>query len=142
MGKLVLILKVNDPTDWVNPMVVARKSNGDMGICLDLADLNVVNKRQHYQVSSTQEIFSRIGKALKIKKHLDIFFDILDITEECKRTKKQNDPDTPVKMFLSDTTLQAWHVTTLSVMKHRRHILSCNFFGRRGNVTTRKIFVS
>lgn len=64
MGKLVLILKVNDPTVWVNPMVVARKSNGDIGICLDPADLNVVIKRQHYQVPSTQEIFSRIGKAV------------------------------------------------------------------------------
>jgi hypothetical protein len=40
----------------------------------------------------------------KIKTNLDIFLDILDITEECKRKKKQNDPYTPVKMFLSDTT--------------------------------------
>jgi hypothetical protein len=63
MEQLGLIVKVSDPTDWVSPMVVARKSNGDIRICLDPADLNGAIKRQHYQVPSAQEIFSRIGKA-------------------------------------------------------------------------------
>lgn len=51
----------------------------------------------------------------KKKKRLDIFLDILEEEEECKRTRKPNDPDTPVKMFLSDTTLQSWRVTVLRV---------------------------
>lgn len=63
MEQLGLIVKVSDPTDWVSPMVVARKSNGDIRICLDPADLNGAIKRQHYQVPSAQEIFSRIEKA-------------------------------------------------------------------------------
>lgn len=70
--QLELIVKVNDPTDWVSLMVVARKSNGDIRICLDPADLNVAIKRQHYQVPSEQEIFSRIGKAA--------YFSTLDAT--------------------------------------------------------------
>ncbi len=45
MEQLGLIVKVNDPTDWVSPVVVARKSNGDMRICLDPVDLNVAIKR-------------------------------------------------------------------------------------------------
>lgn len=52
----------------------------------------------------------------KKKKKLDIFLEILDVTEECNRTRKPNDPKTPVKMFLSNTTLQAWRVTVLSVI--------------------------
>jgi hypothetical protein len=40
----------------------------------------------------------------KKKEKLDVFLNILDITEECNRTRKPNDPDTPVKMFLSNTT--------------------------------------
>jgi hypothetical protein len=52
----------------------------------------------------------------KKKKKLDTFLDILDLTEECNRTRKQNDPKTPVKMFLSNTTLQAWRVTVLSLL--------------------------
>ena len=47
---------------------------------------------------------------------LDVFLNILNITEEHNRTRKPNDPDTPVKMFLSNTTLQAWRVTVLSVI--------------------------
>jgi hypothetical protein len=58
-----LITKMSHPTDWVSTMVVARKSNGDIRICLDPADLNMAIKRQHYQIPSAQEIFSRIGKA-------------------------------------------------------------------------------
>jgi hypothetical protein len=63
MEQLGLIVKVSDPTDWVSPMVVARKSNGEIRICLDPADLNGAIKRQHYQVPSAQKIVSRIGKA-------------------------------------------------------------------------------
>ena len=48
MEQLGLIVKVSDPTDWVSPMVVARKSNGDIRICLDPANLNGAIKRQHY----------------------------------------------------------------------------------------------
>ncbi|KZS03101.1 Uncharacterized protein APZ42_034258 [Daphnia magna] len=95
----------------------------------------------------------------KKKKRLDIFLDILEEEEECKRTRKPNDPDTPVKMFLSDTTLQSWRVTVLRVRAlteemfnvestsvltgklnqdplesvalttHRPHILGCKFLG-------------
>ncbi len=42
---------------------MARKSNGDIRICSDPANLNRAIKRQHYQVPSAQEIFSRIGEA-------------------------------------------------------------------------------
>jgi hypothetical protein len=63
MEQMGLIAKVSHPTDWVSTMVVARKSNGDIRICLDPADLNMAIKRQHYQMPSAQEIFSRIGKA-------------------------------------------------------------------------------
>jgi hypothetical protein len=58
MEQFCLIVKVSDPTDWVSPMVVARKSNGDIRICCDPADLNGAIKRQHYQVPSTQKIVS------------------------------------------------------------------------------------
>lgn len=72
MEQLGLIVKVSDPTDWVSPMVVARKSNGDIRISLDPADLNVAIKRQNYQGPSAQEIFAQI---VKVK-----YFLILDPT--------------------------------------------------------------
>ena len=35
-----IINKVEQPTEWVNPIVVVRKPNGDVRICLDPVDLN------------------------------------------------------------------------------------------------------
>ena len=52
----------------------------------------------------------------KKKEKLDVFLKILDVTEEYHRTRKQNDPDIPVKMFLSETTLQSWRISILSVI--------------------------
>nr|CAH0105489.1 unnamed protein product [Daphnia galeata] len=57
-----------------------------------------------------------VGNWWKKKEKLDVFINILDITEECNRSRKPNDPDTPVKMFLSNTTLQACRVPVLSVI--------------------------
>ena len=43
-----IITKVEQPTKWVNPIVVVRKPNGDVRICLDPVDLNKAVKREHY----------------------------------------------------------------------------------------------
>ena len=40
MEKLNLISKVDEPTKWVNSMVVVPKSNGAVRVCLDQRDLN------------------------------------------------------------------------------------------------------
>ncbi|KZR98131.1 Uncharacterized protein APZ42_006590, partial [Daphnia magna] len=64
----------------------------------------------------------------KKKKKLDMFLEILDVTEDCNRTRKPNDPKTPVKMFLSNTTLQAWRVTVLSVIALTEEMFN-RFFG-------------
>jgi hypothetical protein len=71
----------------------------------------------------------------KKKKILYIFLDILDVTEECNRTRKPNDPDTPVKMFLSDATLQSWRVTVLSVIT----LTEETFYVRYTSVLTGKL---
>ena len=59
-----------------------------------------------FDVMNGRCIYQRINVAnwWKKRKKLDVFLNILDITEECNRTRKPNDPDTPVKMFLSNTT--------------------------------------
>ena len=40
MEKTGVIRKVDEPTEWVNLMVVVEKHNGELRICLDLQDLN------------------------------------------------------------------------------------------------------
>ena len=38
------LAKVNEPTDWVNSLVIAEKSNGKMRLCIDPKDLNKMIK--------------------------------------------------------------------------------------------------
>ena len=43
-----VIEKVQEPTDWVSSIVVARKSNGNIRLCLDPRPLNKALKRCHH----------------------------------------------------------------------------------------------
>ena len=45
---LGVIVKVNEPTDWVNSITIFEKKNGSLRICLDPRDLNKALKREHY----------------------------------------------------------------------------------------------
>ena len=45
-----IIMKVTEPTDWVNSMIVVQKPNGDLRVCLDPRDLNKAIKRPYYPV--------------------------------------------------------------------------------------------
>lgn len=63
MEKMKVIAKIEEPTQWVNPIVIVEKSNGQLRICLDLRDLNRAVMREHYQLPTVEEITSRLSKA-------------------------------------------------------------------------------
>ncbi|GFT10873.1 transposon Ty3-I Gag-Pol polyprotein [Nephila pilipes] len=68
-----IVSKVNKPTDWVQSLVIVKKPNGNLRLCLDPRDLNKVLKRQHYQISCTDDIISRLeGKKI---------FSVVDLKE-------------------------------------------------------------
>ena len=48
MVKMEVAVKEDEPTDWVNPMVVVEKPNGKLRICLDPGPLNKAIKREHF----------------------------------------------------------------------------------------------
>lgn len=56
-----IIAKVEGPTDWVSSMVIAKKSNGDLRICLDPKELNEYIKREHFRLPTLDEIVSNIS---------------------------------------------------------------------------------
>ena len=58
-----IIKKVNEPTAWVNSMVVNEKRSGKLLICIDPRDLNKALRREHYQLPTQQEITSRLTDA-------------------------------------------------------------------------------
>ena len=61
MEKMGVITKVEQPTKWVNAMVVVKKPNGDVRICLDPVDLNKVVQREHYPLKIVEEVAANRG---------------------------------------------------------------------------------
>ena len=49
------IMKVNEPTDYVNSVALVERPDGRMRICLDPTDMNQVIKRQHYAAAVVQD---------------------------------------------------------------------------------------
>ena len=56
-----VLVKVDQPTDWVNNLVIVEKKNGSLRLCLDPRDLNKSIKREHYKIPTMQEIASEFA---------------------------------------------------------------------------------
>ena len=63
MQRLDIIEPVNEPTEWVNPLIIVEKPNGKPQICLDPKHLNQAIKHQHYKLPTAEELFSEIHHA-------------------------------------------------------------------------------
>ena len=64
-AKSGVLVKVDEPTDWVHNLVVVEKKNGSLRLCLDPRNLNAVIKCEHYRISTIQEMASKFaGKSV------------------------------------------------------------------------------
>lgn len=63
MEKMGVIKKVDEPTDWVNSMVVVEKRSGKLRVCLDPHDLNKVIQRPHYPLKTLDDILPQLNGA-------------------------------------------------------------------------------
>ena len=63
MRRLDIIEQVNEPTEWVNPLLIVEKSNGKLRICLDPKHLNQAIKHQHYKLSTAEKLTSEMHHA-------------------------------------------------------------------------------
>ncbi|XP_014677266.1 PREDICTED: uncharacterized protein K02A2.6-like [Priapulus caudatus] len=59
--KKSIIAKVTTPTDWDSSLVVARKPNGKLRICLDPKDLNKALKRSHYLLPTIEDVLPNMS---------------------------------------------------------------------------------
>lgn len=73
LEKEQVIVKVTEPTDWVSPVVVVRKKDGSLRICLDPRKLNEAIKRPHYQMPTFETLISR--------RHGSTVFTLLDAAQ-------------------------------------------------------------
>lgn len=58
-----IIEKVDKPTKWVNPLVIVKKKDGSLRICLDPTILNQYILRQHFQLPNFEELSSDMPNA-------------------------------------------------------------------------------
>ena len=61
--KLGFIAKQDQPTDWVNSLVITEKKNGQIRLCIDPKDPNKAIKREHFQLPTKEEILSKLTGA-------------------------------------------------------------------------------
>ena len=78
MEKFKVISKVDEPTTWVNSMVVVPKPNEAVRICLDPRNLNKAIKREYYKMITLEEVTSRLLGAQ--------YFTVLDATSGFRAT--------------------------------------------------------
>jgi hypothetical protein len=57
------IKKVEGPSEWVNPLVIVKKSDDSLRICLDPLHLNKAIKREHSKLLTFEDITSKLGGA-------------------------------------------------------------------------------
>ena len=63
LEQLGVIIRQDEPTDWVSPIVVARKKNGQLRICIDRQDLNRYLRRQPHPVPTVEELLPEVRNA-------------------------------------------------------------------------------
>ena len=70
MTEMGVVVKQEEPTDWVNSMVTVIKPNGKIRICIDPRDLNKAILREHYPLKTVEEVISQMPTA-KVFSKLD-----------------------------------------------------------------------
>ncbi|CAC5424910.1 unnamed protein product [Mytilus coruscus] len=64
-----VIRKADEPTDWVNSLVVVEKpKTGKLRICLDPRNLNKAIKREHFALPTIEDITTRLTGAKYLSK--------------------------------------------------------------------------
>ncbi|XP_060079959.1 uncharacterized protein K02A2.6-like [Ylistrum balloti] len=71
MENLGVIVKQEEPTEWVNSLVTVLKPNGKLRLCIDPCDLNRAIQREHFPLKTIEEVVSRMPGA-KIFSKLDL----------------------------------------------------------------------
>ena len=54
------VAKVNEPTHWVNSIIVAETRNYDIRMCIDPKDLNMSVTREHFHIPTKEEMLSEL----------------------------------------------------------------------------------
>ena len=62
MGKAEVIIRQKEPSDWVNSMVAVVKPDM-LRICIDLRNLNETIKREHFPMTTIEDVLADMPQA-------------------------------------------------------------------------------
>lgn len=63
MSDAGIITRVDEPTEWVSPLVIVRKKSGALRICMDPRNINECLKREHFEMPKREEIEAELTGA-------------------------------------------------------------------------------
>lgn len=63
LESLKIVEKVDEPTEWVNSLVIVPKRNEDIRIYIDRKELNKAIKREHFYLPSLEDIVNKLENA-------------------------------------------------------------------------------
>ena len=66
--KVIQKLDINEATDWCHNLVLVRKPNGKLIVCLDPCTINKALRFNVHNAHTFQDIVSNLGKVLKVSK--------------------------------------------------------------------------
>lgn len=61
--KAGVLVPERKPVQWVSSMVIVKKSNGNMRICLDPKNLNIAILREHHPMKTVEEVAAKMAGA-------------------------------------------------------------------------------
>ena len=60
-----IIMKRDEPTEWVSSLLCVEKKDGSLRVCLDPKDLNRAIQREHYAIPTFEDVSAKLcGKSL------------------------------------------------------------------------------
>ena len=64
MAKAGVITPVTEPTDWLHGLVIVKKPDGTIWICIDPRPVNKVLQRAYFRIPTFEEILPNLAKAI------------------------------------------------------------------------------
>ena len=120
MEKEGVIVRQEEPTEWVNSLVEVKKPNRSIRLCIDPRDLNNTMKRSHYLMKMVDEVVSRLQEATT--------FSILDAKQGFWQLKLDDESS---RLCTFNTPIGRYRFTRLPFTRKRARVLCIYRFNKR-----------
>ena len=125
-------LHISEATDWVHNLVLARKLNGKLHVCLDPRTINKALRFNIYNAKTSTELSSKIGKVMYISKiDANSGFWTLPMDPESQILTTFNTPwgrfcflKMPFGLNQSQYFIQFWMDTYFGDLNERTHVIA------------------